>query len=278
MNRRNFLKQANTLAGTVAIAPSFLWPRTNSLPPLGVQLYSFREQMLEDATGTLELIADLGFSEVESARSSKGLYYGLTPSEMKAVCKDLGLILRSGHVHLDDQWQQTLAQAAEAGQEYVVCSTMPSNGQTIDNYQRVADAFNQAGEDCAAMNMKFGYHNHEYEFEQDKGRILFDVLLEETDPALVHMELDLGWVVAAGQDPQDYFKRYPGRFPLWHLKDMDLWENESTEFGKGGLDIAAMMKSRQSSGVKHIFIEQEEYASSPAESMRHNLDYLRNLD
>jgi sugar phosphate isomerase/epimerase len=233
--------------------------------------------MLKDARNTLRIIADLGFKEIESARSAKGLYYGLTPAEMKQVCADLGLAVRSGHVHLDADWKKTLEQAAAAGQEYVICSTMPSKGQTVDNYKSVAEAFNAAGEDCKALNMKFGYHNHEYEFEQEKGQILYDVLMDQTDPDLVHMELDLGWVVAAGQDPEEYFNKYPGRFPLWHLKDMDLWENESTEFGKGGLDIGAMMKLRDKSGVKHIFIEQEEYASTPQESMAHNLDYIRNL-
>ncbi len=264
------------MAAAALLAPASLF-RPVPLGNIGVQLYSFRDQMLRDAKGTLGLIAKLGFKEVESARSGKGLYYGLSPSEMKKVCADLGLAVRSGHVHLDDQWDKTLEQAAEAGQEYIICSTMPSDGQTVDNYKSVAAAFNQAGEDCRAMNMKFGYHNHEYEFEQDQGKILYDILMDETDPELVHMELDLGWVVAAGQDPLAYFNKYPGRFPLWHLKDMDLWENESTEFGKGGLDIALMMKNKDKSGVKHIFIEQEEYASSPEESMRHNLKYLADL-
>ncbi|MGB5429508.1 sugar phosphate isomerase/epimerase family protein, partial [Eudoraea sp.] len=107
--------------------------------------------------------------------------------------------------------------------------------------------------------------------------VLYDVLLSNTEADLVHMELDLGWVVVAGKDPLDYFKKYPGRFPLWHLKDMDMNKKESTEFGKGGLDIPAMMNHKKASGVKHIFIEQEEYANNPLESMKHNMAYLNKL-
>ncbi len=276
INRREFIKYSGGL-GAALLFNQVRMPHTARINDVGVQLYSFRDEMLRNAEETLGIIADLGFKEIESARSNKGLYYGLTPSQIKSKCNELGLVLRSGHVHLDDQWKNTLQQAAEAGQEYVICSTMPTNGQTIENYQSVAEAFNMAGEDCREMNLKFGYHNHEYEFEEDRGKILYDVLMDETDPSLVHMELDLGWVVAAGQDPLEYFKKYPGRFPLWHLKDMDLWENESTEFGKGGLDIPAMISHMKQSGVKHVFIEQEEYASSPEESMRHNLKYLADL-
>ena len=234
--------------------------------------------MLADAPGTLKQLAALGIKQIESARSAKGNYYGLKPKEIKQVCADLGMTLRSGHVHLDDQWQQTLNDAAEAGQEYLICSTMPSTGQTVANYTKVAEAFNKAGEDCKTHNIKFGYHNHEYEFEHENGQVLYDVLLNKTTANLVHMELDLGWVIAAGKDPVDYFTRYPGRFPLWHLKDMDMKKKQSTEFGKGGLDIKRMMKNASQSGMKYFFVEQEEYSTTPLESMQHNMNYLKKLE
>ena len=113
-----------------------------------------------------------------------------------------------------------MEEAVASGQEYLICSSMPSEGQTIENYKAVAEVFNKAGEDCKKLNLKFGYHNHAYEFESDNDLVLYDVLLDNTDPDLVHMEMDLGWVAYGGKDPLDYFERYPGRFPLWHLKDM----------------------------------------------------------
>jgi len=243
----------------------------------GVQLYSFRDEMAKDALGTLKQIASLGIKEIESARSSKGHYYGLSPEDMKKACEDLGMSLKSGHVALDDNFHKTMDQAVASGQPYLICSSMPSKGQTVDNYKRVADAFNKAGEKCKNLGLKFGYHNHEYEFESENGEVLYDVLMDNTDPTLVHMELDLGWVIVGGKDPLDYFKKYPERFPLWHLKDMNMDKKESTEFGKGALDIETMMQNQEISGVKHIFIEQEEYASTPLESMKHNMEFLKNL-
>ena len=188
------------------------------------------------------------------------------------------MTLRSGHVHIDENWNKTVEEAAESGQEYVICSTMPTDGQTVDNYKRVADAFNKAGEDCKKMGLKFGYHNHGYEFDTIDGKILYDILLRGTNPDLVHMELDLGWVVTAGKDPLDYFNRFPGRFPLWHLKDMDMVKKHSTEFGKGDLDIRSMLLHQKESGLEYFFVEQEEYANNPFDSMKENMDYLSKIN
>lgn len=276
-NRRNFLIHSGTLLAGSMLLPSCM-KAGEKLDNLGIQLYTFRDQMAEDAKGTLKLIADLGFKQIESARSDKGHYYGLTPTEMKSACEELGMTLRSGHVHIDDNWEKTLDEAAASGQEYVICSTMPSKEQTVDNYKKVADIFNRAGEDCKQMNLKFGYHNHAYEFESENGQVLYDVLMDNTNANLVHMELDLGWVIVGGKNPLDYFEKYPGRFPLWHLKDMDMAKKESTEFGKGGLDIESMLKNRAVSGVRHIFVEQEEYQSSPEVSMKYNMDYLSKIE
>lgn len=276
LSRRGFLLHSTIFTTGSILLPSFTYA-SDIKQHFGVQLYSFRNEMAKDAIGTLTQIASLGFKEIETARSQKGHYYGLAPAEMKSVCKDLEMNLKSGHVHLDDKWQQTMEEAVESGQEYLICSSMPSNGQSVDNYKKVAEEFNKAGEACKKLNLKFGYHNHEYEFESENNQVLYDVLLNNTEADLVHMELDLGWVITAGKDPLDYFKKYPGRFPLWHLKDMDMDKKESTEFGKGGLDIPAMMAHRKESGVKHIFIEQEEYATNPLDSMKHNMAFLKNL-
>ena len=106
---------------------------------------------------------------------------------MKKACADLGMTLRSGHVHINDKWSQTMDEAVESGQEYIICSSLPTAGQTIDNYKRAADRFNQAGEECKQRGLKFGYHNHDYEFATEGGEVLYDVLLNGTDAALVHM-------------------------------------------------------------------------------------------
>ncbi len=275
--RRNFLINASALAVGSIILPSFNSP-TKKIKNVGVQLYTFRAEMLADAKGTLQKIAALGIKQIESAGSARGGYYGLTPKEMKNICSDLGMTLRSGHVHIDDKWKQTMDEAAASGQEYIICSTMPSEGQTVDNYKKVAERFNKAGEDCKKLGLKFGYHNHAYEFESNNGEVLYDVLLNNTDKAFVNMEMDLGWVIVAGKDPLEYFKKYPNRFPLWHLKDMDVAQKHSVEFGKGQLNIVQMLQHSKEAGMKYFFVEQEEYASTPLESMQYNMEYLKKLD
>jgi sugar phosphate isomerase/epimerase len=276
-SRKKFIYNISVLAAGSVLLPSFKNKEYKKIKNVGVQLYSFRKQMDADAMGTLKQIASLGFKQIESAKSNKGHYYGLTAREMKQACKDLGMTLSSGHVHIDDKWKQTMDEAAESGQQYLICSSMPANGQTVDNYKKTAELFNKAGEDCKKLGIKFGYHNHEYEFESNNGQILYDVLLDNTEADLVHMEMDLGWVIVGGKNPLDYFNKYPGRFPLWHLKDMDIVKKHSVEFGKGALDIMAMLKNRKQSGLDIMFIEQEEYASTAIESMRDNMEYLKKI-
>ncbi len=244
---------------------------------VGVQLYSVRKEMLADAAGTLKRLAKIGYKELESARSEKGNYYGLKPKEIKKIANDLGMNVRSGHVNIDKDWQRSIAEAAEAGQQYLICSSMPSRGQTIENYQKAADIFNKAAEDCKKQNLIFGYHNHEEEFEKVNGQVLYDILLDRTDTKLVTMEMDLGWLVVTGNDPFTYFNKYPNRFPLWHLKDMDLTKKQSTEFGKGGVDIKKLIANGKKAGMKYFFVEQEEYTVSAFESLEFDYKYLNNL-
>jgi sugar phosphate isomerase/epimerase len=273
--RRDFLKNMGALALGSMVLPSFKFA-PKKVKNVGIQLYTFRKEMMTDPKGTLKIIADLGIKQVESASSNLGLFYGLKPAEMKQTCNDLGMTLRSGHTSIDSKWQTTIEQAKESGQEYLICSTLPYQGQTADNYKKVAERFNKAGEECKAVGIKFGFHNHNAEFQEDNGQVLYDVLLKNTDPELVHMEMDLGWVIAAGKDPFDYFKNYGARFPLWHLKDMK--GKRSTEFGNGTLDIAGLLKKSKEAGMKYFFIEQEEYPVSALESMKINMAYMAKLD
>jgi sugar phosphate isomerase/epimerase len=275
--RRNFLKTSGTLALGSLLIPEFLRAQHKPGKNIGIQLYTVRKEMLADAAGTLSQLAKIGYKEIESAKSEKGNYYGLSPKEIKKITTDLGIKLVSGHVQIDAEWQKSVDQAAEAGQGYLICSVLPGNGQTIENYQRSADIFQKSAEVCKKAGITFGYHNHENEFEKVGQQTLYDILLDRTDPEYVKMELDLGWVIATGNDPDFYFNKYPGRFPLWHLKDMDLKLKHSTEFGKGGVDIKKLLTRADKSGLKHIFIEQEEYTRPPIESAAFDFKYLQNL-
>ncbi len=277
-SRRDFIKKSGTMVAGSLLMPK-LFNNLNLMPTnhVGVQLYTVRKEMLADNIGTLKKLASLGYKEIESSGSDKGNYYGLKPKEIKKITRDLGMNLRSGHVHFDDQWQKTIDEAGEAGQQYLIVSSMPTKGQTVDNYQRVAESFNKAGEACKKSNLNFGYHNHDFEFEKVDGKILYDVLVEKTNPEFVNLEMDLGWVIVTGNDPLEYFNKYPGRFPLWHLKDMDMVKKQSTEFGKGGLDIRKMFAASKKAGMKYFFIEQEEYTGTPFESLQYNINYLKKM-
>ena len=274
--RRDFIIASGTLAIGSLVLPNLLEAADlKKSKKVGVQLYTLRKEMLADAVGTLRQLASLGYTEIESAKSDKGNYYGLKPKEIKKIAQDLGISLVSGHVHIDNDWQRSVDAAAEAGQQYLICSSMPTSGQTVENYQRNADVFSKAGEDCKKVNIVFGYHNHSIEFDRVDGLILYDILLDRTHPDLVSMELDLGWAVASGNDPIKYFEKYPGRFPLWHLKDMNVVKKISTEFGKGEVNISRMFDFEKKSGMKHFFVEQEDYLTTPFESLKHNLNYLK---
>lgn len=280
--RRSFLRDVGGIGAAALIFPSLL--RAGNIGTktahsarskgVGIQLYSVRKEMMVDAAGTLKRLGQIGYQEIESAQSEKGNYYGLAPKEIKKMLNDQGMRLRSGHTHIDKNWQKSIDDAAEAGQDYIICSVLPSRGQTVENYEESADLFSKAGEECRKSGIRFGYHNHDSEFETVNGRVLYDILLDRTDPQLVHMEMDLGWVIAAGKDPLAYFDKYPGRFPLWHLKDMDKTERRSTEFGKGNVDLLKLLKNAKKSGMKHYFVEQEEYTVNAWDSMEYDFKWL----
>ena len=274
--RKDFLKSAAVLAAGTAFMPNFL--TAAPVQNVGIQLYSVRKEMMTDAQGTLKKLAAIGFKNLESAGSEKGSYYGLQPKEFKKIASDLGMKLLSGHVHIDqNNWQKTVDEAAESGQTYLICSVMPSEGQTVSNYKRAAEVFNKSAEIAAKSNLVFGYHNHESEFEKENGQVLYDVLLKETDPNKVNFEMDLGWLILTGNNPADYFKKYPGRFPLWHLKDMSKSGKHSTEFGKGDIDLKGLLAQAKASGMKNYFVEQEEYTIPALDAMQYDFNYLKKL-
>ncbi len=274
--RRDFIKSTAVLAAGAAALNAFP-AGAAPVQNVGIQLYSVRKDMLADAAGTLKKLAAIGYKNLESAGSEKGSYYGLKPKEFKKIAADLGMKLLSGHVHIGTDWQKTVDEAAEAGQTYLICSTMPSNGQTVSNYKHCADIFNQSAEVANKANLIFGYHNHEYEFEKENGQVLYDVLLTQTDPKKVKFEMDVGWLLVTGNDASAYFNKYPGRFPLWHLKDMNKTAKHSTEFGKGDIDLKALLAQAKKSGMKYYFVEQEEYTLPPLEAMQYDFDYLKKL-
>ncbi|MCY7353245.1 MAG: sugar phosphate isomerase/epimerase [Cytophagaceae bacterium] len=278
-NRRTFLK-----TGTLALAGvpilSLKLRANKPLSHIGLQLYSLRDDMSKDPRGTIKAVAKAGYKEVEHAGYGAGKFYGLTPTDFKQLLADNGLTMPSGHTallpkHVDsqgnftDEWKKTVDDAAILGQKYVISPWIDiSLRKSADSLKRVTDLFNRAGELCQRSGMKFGYHNHDFEMDQVDGQVIYDILLSNTDPKLVTMEMDVGWVTAPGGDPVYWFKKYPGRFGLLHMRDIvrttGAHKFTSVVLGDGVVKFDEILKNHKLAGTKYFIVEQEEYGKNTA--------------
>lgn len=263
---------------------------------VGLQLYTVRELMDKDLEGTLQKVADIGYKDLESAAGMKGHYYGMKPKEFASLVEGMGMKLRSHHVLLGTQspqeaplppdfltltngMQQLVDMAAEAGQNYLTCAFLfPSERQKLDQYKRAAELFNKAGEACQKAGLGFAYHNHDFEFETLEGQRPYDLLLEQTDKDLVKMELDLYWATKSGNDPVALFEKHPGRFPMWHVKDMDKTEKQSfTEVGNGSIDFKRIFDKAEVAGMEYYFVEQDQTPGNPIDSITTSYNNLTKI-
>ena len=280
LDRRTFL---GTLAGGIA-GLSLLGcnePPAGAAAPWarrpGVQLYTVRTLMAQDVAGTLEAVAAAGYREVETA----GLL-GMTPEAFRAALDRAGLVSPAGHTPIEalrQSLQASLASARALGQEWVVVPWLDERERTPEGYRGVAAELNRFGAAAVEEGLRIGYHNHDFEFEAlSGGRRGYDILLDETDPDLVDIELDLYWAVKAGQDPVALFQRDAGRFPLCHVKDMaDRGGSEAqAPVGRGEIDFARIFAHADQAGLRHYFVE-EDNPADPLESIRASYAHLQRL-
>ena len=262
---------ANLRAADVSTQPT---SSQGPLDAIGVQLYTVREAMARDVEGTLAAIAEIGYREVELWR-----LHGLAASEMGALLDRLGLEAVSSHDSIEvirGEWPRRLDEAAQLGQSYLVCPSIPRVERTLEGYRRITDDFNEAGEAAGAMGMRLGYHNHDHEFRTIDGVVPYDLLLERCDPQFVDMQADLFWMVHAGVDPLDYFATHPGRFSSVHVKDRTA-DGDMVDLGEGVIDFAAIFARSEQAGIRHVFVEHDR-PNDPMESVRIGFDYLERLD
>ncbi|MCC6290185.1 MAG: sugar phosphate isomerase/epimerase [Chitinophagaceae bacterium] len=275
--RRSFLKQTSMLSLAAFASPSLLSYKQHAV---GLQLYTLRADIMKDPKGIIEKVAALGYNEVESFGYRDGKYFGLTPSEFATLLKNNKLTHPSGHymlASLNNNWEKTVEDAVAAGQQYmIVAYLLDTERKTIDDYKKIAAQFNKAAEVCKQANIQFGYHNHDFEFIDMDGQKGYDILLKETDQQLVKFELDLYWISYAGMNPVDMFKANPGRFPLWHVKDMDNTPKKFfTEVGNGVIDFKKIFAAADTAGMKHFFVEQDVCPGPPLISIEKSINYLR---
>lgn len=247
--------------------------------------------MEKDPSGTLAKVAQIGFNAVESATyTGSQKFYGMSPSEFAKVLKQNNLLIPSGHYRLGEEmpdgkivegtilhnWDKAVDDAAEAGLKYMVCAYLAvGERKGIDHYKYIADQLNIAGEKCKKAGLQLCYHNHDFEFEKQDNIMPYDILLG-ADSNLVKMEMDLYWVTKAGHDPVALFEKHPGRFPLWHLKDMDNTDKkEFTEVGSGVIDFKKILKHSEKAGLKYFFVEQDKCPGSPFDSITKSITYIK---
>ncbi|MDX2033634.1 MAG: sugar phosphate isomerase/epimerase [Blastocatellia bacterium] len=280
INRRRFLNQAACgAAGALAFAgmESRAANVAGRLSRIGVQLYTVRAEMAKDFEGSLKRVAEIGYKEVEFAG-----YFNRSAKDVRAILDRYGLTAPSAHVPLKDV-QTNIDQAIETakiiGHQFLICPYLEEKDRkSLDDYKRHAEAFNKAGAACGKAGLQFGYHNHDFEFKSFDGKLAFDQLLADTDKKLVKVELDLYWVSKAKQDPLAFMARHPGRFVLFHVKDMDKTEKAGmTEVGNGVIDFKTIF-AKSKGPIKHYFVEQDICPGSPFDSLKTSFEYLKPLE
>lgn len=282
--RRTFLKQASLMAGASLVIPSFAFDKVSKT--VGLQLYTLRDELPKNVQGVMEKVAEAGYKEVETYGFTDGKFWGLTPKEFKALLKANGLKAPSGHYLMDafsksgntDKLKADIEAAAIIGGKYfTIAGAHVDTKKGIDGFKKTASDFNKVAELAKNAGLKFAYHNHDFEFKKLGDITGYDVFLTETDKNLVNFELDLYWVARSGNDPLTLFKKYPGRFPMWHVKDMNKAKPEqNTEVGKGSIDFKAIFAEKKLSGMKHFFVEHENnYNPNPIGSIKTSCDYIK---
>ncbi|HEY5919129.1 MAG TPA: TIM barrel protein [Chryseolinea sp.] len=289
-NRRTFIKNTSLLAATAVIAPSFLLKKKYKL---GLQLFSIREAMARDLKGTLKQVAAFGYEEVEIYGFAESKYYKLETSVFKSILDDNNLTTSSGHYDLnkfmlpgstDDQMFRYVDECIEGAhtlkQKYIVWPWLDPDSRTIDKFKIVADKLNRIGERLKPANLKVAYHNHDFEFIDHNGQIGYDIILKETDSSLVKLQADLYWLSNASKlKPHDYFAQYPGRYPMWHLKDMSKQDRNLHEImGEGTIDFKSILKDDELAGVEHMFVEQgNNYHPDAMQNVGKSALYVKNV-
>jgi sugar phosphate isomerase/epimerase len=266
MNRRQFLSRSAWAAGAFCAGVSLPACASegaddatagadatgSSLLTIGLQLYTIRRALEGGFRDTMEQVAAIGYDEVEFAG-----YYDRSPEEIRALLGDLGLASPAAHIPLSrirEAPEEVVRTAQAIGHEYVVCPYLGEEERTsIADYRRLATEFSAFGRRCSDAGLTFAYHNHDFEFVEMEGARPYDVLLQDTDPAHVKMELDLYWVLAAGHDPLDYIREAPDRYPLCHVKDRSA-EGEMVNVGEGTIDFPTIFSEAK---FEHYFVEHD---------------------
>jgi len=300
--RREFLRLTGNLAAGIAIAPMACKLSSNkeketgsadsttsttakteagtALTTFGLQLYTLRDDLPKDAKGVLKQVSSFGYKQIESYEGKDGMFWGMSNTDFKKYMDELGMTIVSSHCDINKDFEKKAAEAAAIGMKYLIC---PYKGpqKKLDDFKKFADEFNQKGEICKKNGIRFAYHNHDYTFKELEGQLPQDLLMNSTDPSLVDFELDMYWVVAGGQDPETWLKKYKNRFRLCHVKDRTKGATEAADtctLGEGSIDYPKILKTAKENGMKYFIVEQEKYAgTTPLKAAEVDAAYMKNI-
>jgi sugar phosphate isomerase/epimerase len=286
ITRRRFMKQAGALASA-----AFVLPPQGRRYKLGLQLFTVRAPLRQDLDGTLKRIAGIGYEELETyGFDPAGLrYYGLEAKTFAQRLKDLNLTTPSGHYDLNryvntgiDELKRYMDRCIEGAraleQSYITWPLVDADSRTIDKFKVVAERLNIAGEQARKAGLQLAYHNHDFEFVEQNGQRGYDVIMKETDPALVKLQVDLYWLARASQSPNELFRLAPGRFVMWHVKDVHKVSGDYTEVGNGSIDFTKIWPDAELAGLKHFFVEQGgNFTHDPIRSITDSAEYVKRV-
>jgi sugar phosphate isomerase/epimerase len=291
MDRRNFLNLgAGALLTSLIVKSNTSISLPKKVKDIGIQVYTLRDLMAKDLVGTLQKVAEIGYKNIELFGYGEGKYFGKSIAEMRKITDDLGLKVVSAHYLSGqgsnawgtpvNQWEKAVEDAAKMGQKYMtVAFLLPDERKSLNDYKKVSDILNKAGEITAKYGITMAYHNHDFEFIPLEGQVPMDVLLKNTQADLVKFELDIYWIKKAGLDPIQFFKQNKGRVPLWHVKDMEKESGDFAPVGDGVIDWMAIFKEEKTAGLTHFFVEQDNHKyGTPLENIEKSLKWLRSFD
>ena len=284
MKRNEFLKLSGLALAGLASKTGFasLTGEDAKLKDFGIQLYSVRDDLAKDPKGVLKQLSSYGYKQVESFEGGKGMFWGMSNTEFKSYMDELGMKIISSHCDISKDFEKKAADAAAIGMKYLIC---PYKGpqKDIDAFKKFAEEFNQKGEICKKNGIRFAYHNHDYSFVNMNGEMGQDVMMKNTDPKLVDFELDMYWVVAAGQDIETWLKKYPNRFRLCHVKDRKKGatateKDASVVIGTGSINYPKILKTAKKLGMEYYIVEQEKWeGTTPMQAAQADATYMKTL-
>jgi sugar phosphate isomerase/epimerase len=288
-NRRNFLKTASIVSSGVflsSFAASFTGCKTAmggkspGSKPFGLQMYTLRDVFPQDPKGVLKQVSDFGYKQVEGYEGNKGIFWGMKNTEMKSYLDSLGMTMISSHCNINQDFERKADEAAAIGMKYLISPYLGVN-KDMDFYRKAADRFNECGAICKQRGLRFAYHNHDYSFVPINGQMPQDVMMQMTSADTVDYQMDMYWVVAAGQDPIAWMKKYPNRFKLCHVKDRGPVSGGNNQFesvvlGKGNIKYQDMLQEADKLGMEYYIVEQEAYAgTTPLQAAKANAAYMQ---